>query len=125
MKGYMYILLCSNDSYYTGSTNNLELRLAQHFAGEASNHTKKYPPVKLLYVEEFEHVALAFKREKQIQKWSRKKKEALISGDINELHILAQCQNETHYKHRGFDSAGFGSAGFGSAHPPEPKAKGP
>lgn len=40
MRAYMYILLCSDNSYYTGSTNNLELRLAQHMAGEGAKHTK-------------------------------------------------------------------------------------
>ncbi|MCU7616855.1 GIY-YIG nuclease family protein [Chryseobacterium sp. PBS4-4] len=40
MKGWMYILLCSDGSYYTGSTNNLELRLTQHQNGEGANHTK-------------------------------------------------------------------------------------
>lgn len=94
----MYILLCENGSYYTGSTNNLELRLAQHFSGEGCNHTRKYPPVKLLYFEEFQRVDQAFEREKQVQGWSRKKKEALINGFPEELHILAQCLNETNYK---------------------------
>lgn len=76
MKGYMYILLCDDGSYYTGSTTNLVLRLAQHFTGEGANPTKKHPPVKLVYFEEFERIDEAFYREKQIQGWSRKKKEA-------------------------------------------------
>jgi len=89
MKGYMYILLCSNGSYYTGSTNNLELRLKQHQNGEGANHTKKYLPVTLVYYEEYQRVEDAFYREKQIQGWSRKKKEALINGDHNLLPELA------------------------------------
>lgn len=89
MKGYMYILLCSNGSYYTGSTNNLELRLIQHQNGEGANHTKKYLPVTLIYYEEYPRVEQAFYREKQIQGWSRKKKEALINGDHNLLPELA------------------------------------
>lgn len=89
MKGYMYILLCSNGSYYTGSTNNLELRLIQHQNGEGANHTKKYLPVTLIYYEEYPRVEQAFYREKQIQGWSRKKKEALINGDHNLLLELA------------------------------------
>ncbi len=51
MKGYMYILKCSNETYYTGSTNDLELRLKQHKAGEGANHTKKNLPVELVYYE--------------------------------------------------------------------------
>lgn len=85
----MYILLCSNGSYYTGSTNNLELRLIQHQNGEGANHTKKYLPVTLIYYEEYPRVEQAFYREKQIQGWSRKKKEALINGDHNLLPELA------------------------------------
>ena len=85
MKGYMYILLCDDGSYYTGSTNNLELRLQQHFAGEGANHTKKHPPVELLYYEEFDRIDEAFYREKQVQGWSRKKKEALINREYGKL----------------------------------------
>ena len=85
----MYILLCSNGSYYTGSTNNLELRLKQHQNGEGANHTKKYLPVTLVYYEEYQRVEDAFYREKQIQGWNRKKKEALINGDHNLLPELA------------------------------------
>lgn len=108
MKGWMYILECSDGSYYTGSTNNLELRLTQHHAGEGANHTKKRLPVKLLYFEEFERIDEAFYREKQVQGWSRKKKEALIKGMPEKLHELAKCMNET--SHVGFDSAAFDSA---------------
>lgn len=89
MKGYMYILLCSNGSYYTGSTNNLELRLIQHQNGEGANHTKKHLPVTLIYYEEYQRVEQAFYREKQVQGWSRKKKEALINGDHTLLPELA------------------------------------
>ncbi len=49
MKGYMYILKCSDDSYYSGSTKNLDLRLKQHLAGEGANHTKKHLPIELVY----------------------------------------------------------------------------
>jgi len=89
MKGWMYILECGDGSYYTGSTNNLELRLAQHQAGEGANHTKKHLPVKLVYYEEFQRIDEAFNREKQVQGWSRKKKEALINGNSNLLPTLA------------------------------------
>ena len=95
MKGYMYILLCDDGSYYTGSTNNLELRLQQHFAGEGANHTKKHPPVKLLYYEEFDRIDEAFNREKQVQGWSRKKKEALINREYEKLPELSR--NYTQY----------------------------
>ncbi len=90
MKGWMYILECSDGSYYTGSTNNLELRMEQHQNGEGANHTKKRLPVKLLYTEEFTRVDEAFYREKQVQGWSRKKKEALMNGDFGKLSHLSK-----------------------------------
>lgn len=93
----MYILKCSNGNYYTGSTNNLELRLQQHKNGEGSNYTKKYLPVELVYFEEYQRIDIAFYREKQIQGWSRKKKKALINGIENNLHKLSECKNESHY----------------------------
>lgn len=94
----MYILKCANGAYYTGSTNNLELRLKQHKIGKGTNFTRKHLPVKLVYCEEYERVHEAFYREKQVQGWSRKKKEALIIGKLSELHSLAECKNVTHYK---------------------------
>ena len=90
MKGWMYILECSDGSYYTGSTNNLDLRIQQHQNGDGANHTKKRLPVKLVYFEEFQRVDEAFYREKQVQGWSRKKKEALIQGDFDRLSHLSK-----------------------------------
>jgi putative endonuclease len=101
MKGYMYILKCADGSYYTGSTKNLERRLQQHQNGEGANHTKKRLPVELVYFEVFDRIDQAFYREKQIQGWSRKKKEALMRQDFDALHELAKCRNES----AGFDSA--------------------
>jgi putative endonuclease len=117
MKGFMYILECSDGSYYTGSTIDLERRLEQHQMGEGANHTKKRLPVRLLYFEEFQRIDQAFYREKQVQGWSRKKKEALINSGVfgsaqpakdpsEELHKLSECMNESHCKNR----AAFGSA---------------
>ncbi len=89
-KGYMYILECSDGSYYTGSTKHLELRVQQHQAGEGANHTAEHLPVKLLYYEEYDRIDHAFYREQQIKKWNRKKKEALINGDVSLLSELAK-----------------------------------
>ena len=88
-KGYMYIVECSDGSYYTGSTKDLDLRLTQHQAGEGANHTKKRLPVKLIYYEEYSRIDEAFFREKQVQGWNRKKKEALIEGNVSILPELA------------------------------------
>ena len=101
----MYILECSNGAFYTGSTNNLELRISQHQNGEGANFTKKHLPVKLVYWEEFQRIDEAFYREKQVQGWSRKKKEALISGFVDKLHNFAECKNDTHFSNISFDSA--------------------
>ena len=98
MTGYTYILLCSDDSYYTGSTKDLELRLMQHQNGEGANHTRKRLPVKLVYYEEYDRIDTAYFREKQIQKWRRGKKEALINSQSETLKKLAECMNDTHYK---------------------------
>ena len=106
----MYILECCDGSYYTGSTSDLELRLQQHHNGEGSKHTKKQLPVRLVYFEEFSWIDDAFYREKQIQGWSRIKKEALMNGWEEELKKAAECMNETHWKNNGGD--GFGYAGF-------------
>jgi putative endonuclease len=89
MKGYMYILECRDRSYYVGSTNNLERRLAEHMSGFGANHTKKRLPVRLIYYEEYQRIDEAFYREKQVQGWSRKKKEALIKGQTDLLPKLA------------------------------------
>jgi len=90
----MYILKCKDGSYYTGSTNNLDLRLLQHELGEGANHTRKRLPVELVYVEEYMHVDNAFRREKQVQGWSRRKKEALINGAEELLPLLATAYRD-------------------------------
>ena len=90
MDGYTYILLCSNNSYYTGSTKYLESRVKDHNAGEGANYTKKHLPVELIYYEVYPRIDWAFQREKQIQGWSRKKKEALIRGEAYLIPKLAK-----------------------------------
>ncbi|MFY8097914.1 MAG: GIY-YIG nuclease family protein [Flavobacterium sp.] len=108
MKGYMYILLCANGSYYTGSTIDLERRLEQHQAGEGANHTKKHLPIELVYYEEYDRIDLAFNREKQVQGWSRKKKEALIENRAKDLPLLSR--NYTQYGAFSGDVASTSSA---------------
>ena len=92
-KPTMYILKCANDKFYTGSTKNLERRLNQHQSGEGANFTKKHLPVELVYFEIFARIDWAFYREKQIQGWSHKKKEALINGDLQKLKELSRSKN--------------------------------
>lgn len=92
--GFMYILECSNGSYYTGSTVNLQERVLQHQNGEGARHTKKYLPVKLVYHEEYPRIDQAFYREKQVQGWSRKKKEALINKENYKLQDLSRNRSQ-------------------------------
>ena len=87
--GYMYILECADNSFYTGSTNDLKRRLEQHQNSEGAEHTKKYLPVKLVYYETFNRIDEAFNREKQVQGWNRAKKIALINGQANLLRQLS------------------------------------
>jgi len=102
---YIYILECCDGSYYTGSTNDLERRLVEHQNGIGAKHTAKRLPVRLVFCEEFERVDEAFYREKQVQGWSRQKKQALIAGNYDALHRLAVCGNETSHQRAGFDCA--------------------
>lgn len=68
-KGFVYILECSDGSFYTGSTIDLNRRMFEHSSGEGAKHTRKRLPLSLVYFAEFEHVYQAFYREKQIQGW--------------------------------------------------------
>ena len=87
---WMYILECSDGTYYVGSTKDLEYRLSEHQAGKGARYTSRRLPVKLVYSEEFERVVDAYTREKQVQNWSRAKREALIHGKPGALPKLAK-----------------------------------
>ena len=80
-----YILECANGQYYVGSTENLERRLKEHESGTGCGFTKARLPIKLVYTEEYDTIEEAYKRERQLHGWSRKKKEALIRGDFEQL----------------------------------------
>ena len=86
---YVYMLRCSDQSYYVGSTVNLELRLAQHHSGDGAAYTRRRRPVELAWAAEFERIDDAFFREKQVQGWSRAKREALIKGNYAALPGLS------------------------------------
>ncbi|MES2996674.1 MAG: DEAD/DEAH box helicase family protein [Verrucomicrobiota bacterium] len=91
--GYMYVLECADGTFYIGSTVNLQLRLVQHRQGDGAKHTKARLPAKLIYYECFDRIDEAFAREKQIQRWSRAKKFALIQGDIERLKQLSKSKS--------------------------------
>ena len=87
---WLYILKCADGSYYVGSTRNLDLRLSQHQTGKGSRYTSGRLPVELVYAEEYERIIDAYAREKQVQNWSRAKREALINGKQELLPALAK-----------------------------------
>ena len=94
MKHYhVYILLCSDNSYYTGITNDIERRLIEHQSGENTNcYTYKRRPVKLVLNEAFGDVNQAIAFEKQVKGWRRAKKEAIINGIWDLLPELAKSK---------------------------------
>jgi predicted GIY-YIG superfamily endonuclease len=86
---FAYILRCADGSYYTGSTEELEKRIAEHQNGEGCAWTRKRLPVEFVWRQEFPTRDEARAAEHQIKKWSRAKKEALIAGEFDLLHLLA------------------------------------
>jgi putative endonuclease len=97
---FVYILKCSDNSYYTGITNDLERRLNEHIHGLNSNCYKiTRRPLSLAFQKEFDDVLQAIYFEKKLKGWSRLKKEALINSEFERLQILAECRNATHYKY--------------------------
>ncbi len=94
MKGYVYILKCSDGTYYTGSTINIERRFWEHSNFGGAEYTRHRQPVELVYLEEFDKIEEAFYREKQIQGWGRAKKEALIRNNFDDLITLSKNYTE-------------------------------
>ncbi|TND06578.1 MAG: GIY-YIGSF superfamily protein [Bacteroidetes bacterium] len=95
---YVYILLCSDGTYYTGVTNNIDPRLAEHEYGiDKDSYTFKRRPVDLQFCEAFDAAWKAIEFEKKIKKWSRGKKKALIEENWDKLKELSVCRNKTHY----------------------------
>ncbi|WP_427968668.1 GIY-YIG nuclease family protein [Altererythrobacter sp.] len=87
---HAYILRCADGSYYTGHTDQIEIRLAQHSSGELGGWTSSRRPVELLWCESFPSRDDAFAAERRIKGWSRAKKEALIAGNWDLVSELAQ-----------------------------------
>jgi putative endonuclease len=91
---YVYILHCSDDSYYVGVTNNLGRRFIEHATGyNEGGYTHSRRPLVLVYAEQFFRPFAAIMREKQLKNWSRSKKQALINGRLDELKQLAKKKN--------------------------------
>ena len=95
---YVYILECSDHSYYVGLTDDPVRRLSEHQQGKyEDSYTSTRRPVKMAYCEYFPDgtLAQARTREKQLKGWTRAKKEAFIQGRFDEVSRLAECKNES------------------------------
>ncbi len=88
---WTYILECADNSFYVGSTYDLERRVSEHNLGMGATYTRlrRRRPVRLAWAAEFTRIEDAFRYEKQIQGWSRAKRLALIAGRLDELPDLA------------------------------------
>ena len=90
MSFYVYILKCSDGSYYTSHTDNLEKRVEAHQRGEIAGYTSRRRPLQLVFVQDFPSREEAFQVERQIKGWARQKKEALVQRDWHRLRQLAK-----------------------------------
>jgi putative endonuclease len=96
---YVYILECSDDSFYIGVTNDVGRRFIEHITGlHEDSYTNCRRPLKLVFCRQFKSPMKAIKFEKQLKGWTRAKKIALINNDISLLHELSECKNETSHK---------------------------
>jgi predicted GIY-YIG superfamily endonuclease len=92
MPAWAYILRLKSGGLYIGSTADLKRRCAEHHSGNACRTTKLDPPEKLVHSESFPDLASAHKREQQLKRWTRAKKEALIQGDMERLRHLSKTR---------------------------------
>ena len=90
MAFYTYVLCCSDGSFYTGHTDDLELRFAQHQTGALGGYTARRRPVALVWSDSFQTLDDAFAIERRLKGWSRAKKEALIAGNWDLISQLAR-----------------------------------
>lgn len=94
MSFWTYILRLSNGIYYTGHTDDLDRRIAEHQSGAISGYTHDKRPVELVWTDEFPTRAEALEAELRVKSWSRAKKEALIRGDWDALRMAALPPSE-------------------------------
>ena len=88
---YVYILKCSDGSYYTGHTDNIEVRISQHKQGLIQGcYTEMRLPVEVVFVQSFNKRDEALAAERQIKGWLRKKKEALIKNNWQLISLLSK-----------------------------------
>tara|TARA_R110000868_G_scaffold87758_3_gene245102 strand:- start:1987 stop:2271 length:285 start_codon:yes stop_codon:yes gene_type:complete len=93
MDAFVYMLRCSDGSYYVGSARgSLDRRIDQHNAGAFGGYTSTRRPVVLVYAQDFSRITEAIEAEHKLKGWSRAKKEALIAGDFERLKGLAKSR---------------------------------
>jgi putative endonuclease len=80
MPYYVYVILCKDNSFYTGYTKDLDSRMRLHMNGKASRYTRMHRPQKIVYVEEFGSRAEAMKKEKKVKRLKHSQKLALINS---------------------------------------------
>jgi tRNA/rRNA methyltransferase len=90
MSFYAYMLRCFDRSYYVGHTDDLDARISAHQSGLLPGYTRNRRPVHLVWHQEFAERHEAFAAERQIKRWSRAKKEALIKGDWDAIQLLSR-----------------------------------
>jgi len=96
---YVYILHCADGTYYTGMTNNIERRFAEHEYGiNEDAYTFSRRPLELVWGEKYLSARYAYQMERKIKKWSAAKKKALIDGRWDDLKNLARCLNKTSHE---------------------------
>jgi putative endonuclease len=79
----VYVILCTDGSFYTGYTKNIDTRIKLHESGKGARYTKMHKPQKVAYIELFESRAQAMKREKQIKKLTHQQKLKLVNSRSN------------------------------------------
>jgi len=93
MSFWVYILKCADDSSYTGHTDSLEQRIGKHAEGKIDGYTASRLPVTLIFSEHFVTRLEALEMERRIKGWSRKKKEAMMRGDWDDVSRLAKSRS--------------------------------
>ena len=87
---FVYMLKCSDKSYYIGLTTNIEKRIAEHRAKLGGSYTSIRLPIEVVYIQDFATKTEALVIERKLKGWSRNKKEAFLNNDWNKLSQLAK-----------------------------------
>ena len=91
---FVYILRCRNGTFYVGHSSDISKRIKRHQDGSGARHTRQLKEFSLVYVEGPLEPNSAIKRERQLKRWTRAKKTALIKGELVELKLLSQSHGE-------------------------------